>query len=92
MSGITRGVPYYTCGIAHIYFPTDRVSCELCPVLETYARKQCRLTGEYLADTRGVGYLCPLEFVEREEEHGEPCGLHKAGRDPAGVESPEGTI
>lgn len=39
--------------------------CDLCPCMETYARKQCRLTGEYLLDTRAtVGYECPLEFKE----------------------------
>lgn len=38
-----------------------------------YARKQCRLTGEYLADTRGRGYWCPLHIEKKEENHGNPC-------------------
>ena len=33
-----------------------------------YARKQCRKTGEYLADTRTIGYMCPLKFIEKQEE------------------------
>jgi hypothetical protein len=37
--------------------------------METYARKQCRLTGEYLADTRTIGYMCPLKFIEKQEEN-----------------------
>lgn len=58
------GVKYYTHATAPIHFPEDRVCCDYCPLLETYARKQCRLTGEYLADTRTIGYSCPLNFKE----------------------------
>lgn len=39
--------------------PED-VCCARCPLLETYARKQCRRTGEYIMDDRTVGYWCPL--------------------------------
>ena len=42
-----------------IYF-TDSVCCARCPLLETYARKQCRKTGEYIVDDRTVGGWCPL--------------------------------
>ena len=38
----------------------------MCPLMETYARKQCRRTGEYLMDTRTIGYYCPLKFEEEE--------------------------
>lgn len=63
-----NGVKWYTEATAKIYFPEDHVGCEFCPVLETYARKQCRLTGEYLAETRNnVGYMCPLKFKPRKE-------------------------
>lgn len=63
-----NGVRWYTEATAKIYFPEGHVCCDFCPVLETYARKQCRLTGEYLADTRAtVGYMCPLEFKSKEE-------------------------
>ena len=52
---------WYEKATASIYFPEGHV----CPCMETYARKQCRLTGEYLLDTRAtVGYECPLEFKE----------------------------
>ena len=58
---------WYTETQATIYFPENKVCCDFCPILETYARKQCRLTGEYLADTRTIGYMCPLKFIEKEE-------------------------
>ena len=37
----------------------DEVCCALCPCLETYARKQCRLTAEYIGD-HFRGFWCPL--------------------------------
>ena len=43
-----------------IFFSGDTVCCARCPLLETYARKQCRKTGEYIVDDRGVGGWCPL--------------------------------
>ena len=59
------GVSYYTKASVVINFPEDHVCCDLCPLMETYARKQCRRTGEYLLDTRAtVGYDCPLKFEE----------------------------
>lgn len=62
------GVKWYTEAKAKIFFPEGHVCCDLCPILETYARKQCRLTGEYLLDTRvTVGYECPLKFKEAKE-------------------------
>lgn len=38
----------------------EEVCCARCPLLETYARKQCRRTGEYIVDDRFVGFWCPL--------------------------------
>lgn len=43
------------------------IRCDNCPLMETYARKQCRMTAEYLADTRRPGYICPLINVTAEE-------------------------
>ena len=64
----SNGVPWYTKAVAEIYFPTDHACCDLCPLMETYARKQCRRTGEYLVETRNaVGYECPLKFKEEKE-------------------------
>lgn len=60
ISGVTR----YRKSTVEIYFPEDHVCCDLCPLLETYARKQCRRTGEYLLDTRTIGFDCPLKFEE----------------------------
>ena len=59
---------WYERATASSYFPEGHVCCDLCPCMETYARKQCRLTGEYLLDTRAtVGYECPLEFKEEDD-------------------------
>lgn len=67
----------YVSATAVIYFPeSEGIQCRLCPCLETYARKQCRLTGEYLADGYLVGGLCPLNLINEEEEHGNPCVNH----------------
>lgn len=60
-----NGTKWYTEATVHVYFPEGHVCCDMCPLLETYARKQCRRTGEYLMDTRAtVGYECPLKFEE----------------------------
>lgn len=54
-----------------IHFPeSEGIQCKLCPCLETYARKQCRLTGEYIADGYLTGGLCPLIPMNEEEENG----------------------
>lgn len=67
--GTKNGVAWYTEATAKVFFPTDHVCCDFCPIMETYARKQCRLTGEYLADTRcNVGYMCPLKFTPRKDD------------------------
>lgn len=71
-----KGCLKYTETTVQIYFPEGHVCCDLCPLLETYARKQCRRTGEYLADTRGRGYWCPLTTKEDVEND---------------VQNPEGT-
>ena len=65
----------YITAHAAIHFPEDEgARCSLCPCLETYARKQCRLTGEYLADGYLRGGMCPLIINESEEsENGNPC-------------------
>lgn len=65
------GVAFYTTATVDIHFPENNVCCDLCPLMETYARKQCRRTGEYLLDTRvTVGYDCPLKFNVQEDENG----------------------
>ena len=62
---------WYTEAQATIFFPENNVCCDFCALMETYARKQCRLTGEYLADTRTIGYMCPLKFIEKQEANNE---------------------
>lgn len=54
----------YDSATVTIYFPEGRGCCQFCPLLETYSRNQCRRTGEYIADTRGRGMFCPLEWRE----------------------------
>ena len=66
-----EGVTHYIKATAEIYFPDGHVCCELCPLLETHARKQCRRTGEYLLDTRITGFYCPLKFKNTEENKNE---------------------
>ena len=66
MKDYPSGVYRYTVATVEIGFPYDNVCCDMCPLMETYARKQCRRTGEYLMDTRTIGYYCPLKFEEEE--------------------------
>ena len=54
----------YTKRLIDIYFPPDKVCCDLCPLMETYSRKQCRRTGEYIVDSRTYGWSCPLMTEE----------------------------
>lgn len=65
---MSNGVKEYTKTKVSIYFPNHEVACRYCPLLETYSRNQCRCTGEYLLDTKGVGVWCPLEREEEENE------------------------
>lgn len=44
----------------NIFFTDGEVCCKYCPMLETYARKQCRRTGEYIVNDNITGYWCPL--------------------------------
>lgn len=62
------GVPYYTVLYARVCFPEDKVCCAYCSVEETYSRKQCRLSGEYIADDRTIGYNCKLLTWEEIKE------------------------
>ena len=54
----------YTKCTVDISFPGYDVCCDRCPLLETYARKQCRRTGEYILDSRARGIWCPLSGFE----------------------------
>lgn len=62
---MSDGVLEYTEATVSIFFEPDHVACAFCPLLETYARAQCRRTGEYIIDTRyTVGRYCPLQIKE----------------------------
>jgi len=65
---INHGTMIYQRTAVDIFFPDGHVCCDLCPLLETYARKQCRRTGEYILDSRTVGLSCPLRMIERSED------------------------
>lgn len=74
MAAVRKSVTKYTAASATIYFPEEEgIQCKLCPCLETYARKQCRLTGEYIADGYLVGGWCPLNPSKKEDMDGNPC-------------------
>lgn len=64
MDGVTK----YLKATVDIFFPEGIARCSTCPMLETYARKQCRRTGEYIVDDRFVGMYCPLDFEMEETE------------------------
>ena len=69
MKDYPSGVSRYTVATVEIGFPYDNVCCDMCPLMETYARKQCRRTGENLMDTITIGYYCPHK-IEEDEENG----------------------
>lgn len=57
MAGVMK---YTLADVPPFSFTGDVAACECCPVLEAEHRKQCRLTGEYLINTKGRGMWCPL--------------------------------
>lgn len=65
-----NGITYYTKTNVTICFPEDKICCKYCPLYETYARGQCRRTGEYIVDDRTIGYMCPLEIEGGESDGG----------------------
>ena len=64
-------VTSYALTRADIYFPNGEIQCRYCPLFETYAREQCRLTGEYITNSKTFGYFCKLRKVEIDEHTGE---------------------
>lgn len=59
---------WYIKAQATIYFPEGKICCDYCPLLETYSRKQCRQTGEYIIDSRLTGLWCPLKVDDEIKE------------------------
>lgn len=60
---MTTGTTDYVRATVEIFFEPGKVACSFCPLLETYARNQCRRTGEYIVDTRyTTGRWCPLRL------------------------------
>lgn len=66
---MSSGVTKYVEATVSIFFEPEHIACAYCPMLETYARNQCRRTGEYIIDTRyTVGRYCPLIMEGENEE------------------------
>ena len=66
-----RAVPEYFSVTVRLYFEADHIACAYCPLLETYARKQCRMTGCYILDDRVQDYRCPFleEAIDFQTQH-----------------------
>lgn len=62
------GCTEYVVATVSIVFQPGHVDCAHCPLLETYARKQCRRTAEYIVDERGTGLFCPLVFSQQDKD------------------------
>lgn len=60
----SSGCTEYIKATVDIFFEKGHACCKYCPMLQTYSRDQCNRTGEYIIDTRGQGYYCPLRFEE----------------------------
>lgn len=69
-----NGCTEYIKAYAPMFFEKDHLSCQFCPLLETYSRNQCRRTGEYIIDPRiTVGRYCPLIIEGKDGELHEIC-------------------
>ena len=64
---MVNGCTEYVHAQVDIYFEPDHVACAYCPALETYSRNTCRLSGEYIIDTRTVGKWCKLNILSGEK-------------------------
>ena len=64
---MVNGCTEYVHAQVYIYFEPDHVACAYCPALETYSRNMCRLSGEYIIDTRTVGKWCKLNILDGEK-------------------------
>lgn len=72
------GVKSYLKATVDIYFSEGIARCSSCPLLETYARKQCRRTGEYIADDRFTGMWCPLDLQLPDPDETDDAELRRA--------------
>ena len=50
----------------HICFDPEYIDCKHCPLLITYSRQTCGLTGELITNDKCVGNWCPFldEVIE----------------------------
>lgn len=65
------GVSTYIRTQIDIFFEPGHFGCAWCPLLETYSRNKCRMTAEYIVDTRVTGAWCPLEIKKEENDNRE---------------------
>lgn len=73
-----NGVKSYLKASVNIYFPEGIARCSTCPFLETYARKQCRRTGEYIVDDRFTGMYCPLDLMLPEPDEADDAEVRRS--------------
>lgn len=59
--------PEYHYYIAKIVSYDGPIRCDNCPLMQTYSRKKCELTAEYIGDSRRIGHICPLIPVSAAE-------------------------
>lgn len=53
-----------------IFFPAGHIECDICPLLQTYSRRQCMRTGELIPAWQKRGYCCADLFgVQAAAEH-----------------------
>lgn len=63
-----RSLDDYVTVSVDITFEAKYFACDYCPLLETYARKQCRMTGQYITDGRARGWKCPFEVTPEQRD------------------------
>lgn len=57
---VKKAIPEYFGATVRVFFEADHIACAFCPLLETYSRKQCRMTGCYIVDDRVIDCRCPF--------------------------------
>lgn len=61
----TKKTEYFKTNV-QLCFDPDYIDCKHCPLLITYSRETCGLTGELITNDRCVGNFCPFldEVIE----------------------------
>lgn len=61
----TKKTEYFKANV-QLCFDPDYIDCKHCPLLITYSRQTCGLTGELITNDKCVGNFCPFldEVIE----------------------------